>query len=205
MIELIEKLSNTYGISGDEGEIRSIIEKEMKGHTETSIDRMGNLTCHHKGKSPTVVIAAHMDEVGLMVREVDDFGHIYFSLIGSIEEEVLLAQRVTIEIGKKQIRGVITCESLHEGMNLPNTKFPSIRDMYVDAGLSKNELKHAGVSVGTYMTLDRHFVHLGSEDVISGKAFDDRIGCAILVELSRRLKGCDTDIYFIFTLILTFQ
>ena len=82
MLNLIEKLCNTDGVSGDEGRVRNLILKEMKKYVnKCSVDKMGNLICYKKGKGDSVMITAHMDEVGLMVNNIDENGHIHFSFI----------------------------------------------------------------------------------------------------------------------------
>ncbi len=199
MLKILEDLSNSYGVSGMEHEVRKKIMKYIKPHVDsTEIDRMGNLICHKKGSYHPIMLAAHMDEIGLVARDIDDLGHIFFSLVGGLGEDTLLGQEVHI-MAKGKLHGVITYEDMHTGREAPD-KIPHFQMMHVDTGLSKKELARKGVSVGTYMIPERKFRVLGRKNIISGKALDDRIGCAILIELARRIKkNRKANIFFVFT------
>ena len=136
LTELLEKLSNVYGASGFEDDVRTLLRREIKEHVDkTIVDSKGNLICHHKGdgKEPiSMVLAAHMDEIGLMAREIDKNGFIYFSNVGVLSKQVLLGQKVHIQGRKKEITGVITHKKLHIGEEADT--FPDDADLYVDCG-----------------------------------------------------------------------
>lgn len=199
---LLERLCNAYGVSGDEGPVRALIQKEIAPYVDTAtVDKMGNLICRQKGKKFPVLLVAHMDEIGLMVKRISESGHIYFSLLGGMNEDSLLGQRVHIKSRKGyNVHGVVTYEAMHVGRGQPEN-FPAFTDMYVDTGLSKKELEKAGITTGSYMIPEKKLGHLGNPAIVSGKALDDRIGCAILIELARRMKKVKTglDVYYVFT------
>ena len=200
MLNLIEKLCNTDGVSGDEGRVRNLILKEMKKYVnKCSVDKMGNLICYKKGKGDSVMITAHMDEVGLMVNNIDENGHIHFSLVGGIEEQTLIAQRLRILTKKGVIKGVITHKELHMDFIENPYKLPDYTRMYVDTGLTKQELVKKGVRTGNYMVPDEILTTLGDNRIISGKGLDNRIGCAIVIEIAKRMKSHNRSVYYVFT------
>jgi endoglucanase len=192
---MLKELINAQGISGDEMAVRRIIRKEMKPYAdELIVDRIGNLIAHKKGKGPSVMLAAHMDEVGLMVKRIETDGRIRFETIGGIEAASLVGQR--IRIGK--IRGVITLESMSQGRSIE--EMPAMEELYIDTGLGRKELDKKGVEPGAYVTFDENsFSTLGSRKIISGKALDDRLGCHILIEVAKRLRDVKHDVYYVFT------
>lgn len=196
-MKLLEKLLNAYGPSGNEESVRKIIAKEIRPYVnEMWVDKMGNLIAVEKGVGPKVMVAAHMDEVGLMVKSIDDDGKIRFSTIGFMDPFVLVGQKVHVQT-KKKFHGVVSLKELHESGDME--KVPKIDKLYVDTGLSKTELKRKGVKVGTYLIPEQKFFYLGSNEWIAGKAMDDRIGCYILIELAKRMKKSKQQIYLVFT------
>ncbi len=199
-MDLLEKLISTFGVSGNEEAVRNIIKEEIKNHVdEVFVDKLGNLIAHKKGERPKVMLAAHMDEIGLMAKGIGGRGRISFSAIGGVDPVMLLGERVHIETKKGIIHGVITCKEVNDGNILE--RIPKIEDLFVDTGLNKNDLKKLGIEVGTFMALERDLYYLGSDKIICGKAFDDRIGCYILIELAKRLKEtCKNEIYYVFTI-----
>jgi len=187
------------GASGDETVVREYISEKIKPHVdEVHVDHSGNLVAHHKGKGQKVMLAAHMDEIGLMVEEITEDGYIKFSTVGGISGETLLSQQVHIKGNKGIVHGVISYELLHT--DAETEEFPEIKEMYVDVGAkSRKEVEDAGICVGNYIIPRRAFATLINKDIISGKALDDRVGCAMLIELAKRLKKSKKDIYFVFT------
>ncbi len=198
-LDLLKKLVHAHGISGSEEEVRSIIRNEIKPYVDdVQVDGTGNLIAVEKGKGPPkVMIAAHMDEIGLIAKRISDSGRIYFSLIGGIEPITLLGQRVHIHAKKETMHGIITTPLINDGNTV--TDMPRLEDMYIDTGLEKKELEKKGVTIGTLMALDQDLHYLGGEDVVYGKALDDRIGCYILIELAKRLKKSTSTLYYVFT------
>jgi putative aminopeptidase FrvX len=199
-VNLLKMLVEAHGPSGCETRVRAIIEKELKPHVdEMSVDKLGNLIAHKKGEGPKVMIAVHMDEIGLMVKDINKRGHIRFATIGGIEPITLVGQ--TVRIYKKNntmaCTGVITFAELHEDHQIE--EMPALDELYIDTGLTRDRLGKLGIGVGCYVVARHHFKRLGSTSIISGKALDDRIGCYVLIEVARKLKKADLDIYYVFT------
>jgi endoglucanase len=200
-MDLLERLVSTFSVSGNEDAVRKLIKSEIEKYVdEIYIDRLGNLIAHKKGKTdhPKIMLAAHMDEIGLMVKKIGPSGKLYFSMIGGIDSSMLLGERVHIETKKKILHGVITTGDVNDGYVLK--KMPDVSEMFVDTGLSKNALKRHGVDIGTYLSLERDLYFLGSNKIICGKAFDDRLGCYILIKLAQKLKNIKSNVYYVFTI-----
>jgi endoglucanase len=128
---------------------------------------------------------------------IDDRGIIYCSGIGGIDPIVLVGQIVHINTNKGTIHGVVTCKEIWAGKDMK--KPPNIEEILIDTGLSKEELLKVGVTLGSYMTLEEKPYNLGSDNIICGKALDDRIGCFILVELAKKLRNIKNEVYYVFT------
>ncbi len=195
-MKLLEKLIDTYGVSGNESDVRKVIQKEIKKYVdETWIDNSGNLIAHNKGKPPRVMLAAHMDEIGLVVKHINDSGKVYFALVGSIEPLNLIGQRVVIK-AKKNILGIISTSLMMDGYTIKD--MPKLDDMFIDCGLNKKELEKSGVAVGTFIAFEQTTEYIGNGDLLTGKSLDDRIGCCILAELAKKTKT-KNDVFFTFT------
>ena len=192
------RLLNETGPSGLEQPIRNLIAKEIKKYVhDIKMDKFGNLVAHKKGKKPTVLLVAHMDEIGLMVKSISDEGHIYAASIGGIEPIVLVGERVKIKTKKGFIHGVITTKEIHNGDEV--IAIPMIKDIYIDTGLTHKELINLDVELGSYLFLLSESTTLGSDKIICGKALDDRLGCYVLLELAKKMKNDSCDVYFVFT------
>jgi endoglucanase len=199
-MELLKKLANILGPSGSEQHVRDLIQKEIKKYVdEVKIDKFGNLIAHKKGKGARVMLAAHMDEIGLMCNYIMDDGKIKFTSVGGIDPITLVGQQVDLILkAGKTVKGVITSLEIHEALDVEEP--PKEEDLYVDTGLGRKELEKMGVNVGTYIVPSHTFSTLGNNKFITGKAFDDRVGCYALIEVAKRLKKtAKEDIYFVFT------
>ncbi len=195
-MNLLEKLIGSYGVSGNESDVRKVIHKEIKKHVdETWIDGSGNLIAHNKGKPPRVMLAAHMDEIGLVIKHINDSGKIYFAPVGGIEPLNLIGQRVIIK-AKADLLGAITTSHMMDGYAIKD--MPKLDDMFIDCGLNKKELERKGVSIGTFIAFEQTTEYVGNGGLITGKSLDDRIGCYILAELAKKAKTRN-DIFFTFT------
>ncbi len=183
MIALLEKYSNAFGVAGSEGKIREIIKKEIKDHVdEVKTDFMGNLyaykKCHDKN-APTVLLIAHMDEVGLMVTGAENSGLLKFSVVGGLDKRLLVSKRVVL--GDKCLKGVIGAKPIHlQSRNEWKSPIP-LSSLFIDVGTESKEEALKKVPLGTYGVFDTRFET--QEDVAMGKAFDDRAGCAVVTEL----------------------
>jgi putative aminopeptidase FrvX len=189
---LLEKLANAHGISGYEGDIREIIQKQIKPYVdEVRTDSFGNLITIKKGKSPSVMLAAHTDEIGLMVKYIDDDGFIRFAKVGGWFDQTLLNQRVLLHTGKGTVAGVIGSKPVHVMQEDEKKKPIEAKDMFIDVGaLSKEEAAVMGIEPGVTASLDRSLVALAG-DRVTGKAFDDRAGAAVLLTVMQRITNLD--------------
>ena len=187
---LLEKLSNAHGISGYEGNVRAIIKKEIKPYVDkVKIDTFGNLIAIKKGKSPSVMIAAHMDEIGLMVKYVDDEGFVRFAKVGGWFDQTLVNQRVLLHTKKGVIAGVIGSKPVHVMAEEEKKKAIEAKDMFIDIGASsRDEALSFGVEPGVPASLDQKLVELAN-DIVTGKAFDDRAGDTVLITAMQRIAG----------------
>jgi endoglucanase len=197
-VGLLEKLINTYGASGDEKEVRDTIKKEIKKYVdEIHIDKFGNLIAHKKGVNPKVMLAAHMDEIALMIKRITKKGKIVFSTVGSVEVPALIGQKVIIKTKKGPIFGVITSDKLSAGDEI--NELPKVTDLFVDTGLEKNQLTKMGINIGDYVYFYGCGCEIFNKEFLCGKALDNRIGCFVLIELARLLKNSKNEIFYVFT------
>ncbi|MFH1654099.1 MAG: M42 family peptidase [Pseudomonadota bacterium] len=196
-MKLLKELICAFGISGYEVEVRNIIKREIKDYVdEVKIDKMGNLIAYKKGKPPRGMLAAHMDEVGLMIKSINDKGLIKCSTVGSLEAVSLIGAHVQIMTKTGKIYGIVTTKEMSNCEEI--TELPFISDIIVDTGLKKAELKKKGVDVGSYIELEAPtYFHFGKKLV--GKSLDDRIGCYILCEVIKRCRKNPFEYYFVFT------
>lgn len=198
--DVLIKLMNAFGVSGKETEVREVITKEIKNHvSKTYVDKMGNLIAIKKGKdkSNKIMIAAHMDEIGIMIKNIEKDGKVRFVEIGGIDSIVLLNEKVTIKTRKGDIRGVITTENI--SCSLEAGDKTHIKDMFIDTGLNKKGLLKAGAHIGSFVSLATNAELIANGKIISGKALDDRVGCFILIEVIKKLKDTKNEIHFVFT------
>jgi len=190
---LLERLSNAHGVSGHEGSSRDILTSELASYVdEFRIDAFGNLIATKKGKGPSVMLSAHMDEVGLSAKYIDENGFIYFIGIGGWFEQTLLNQRVTLHGTKGVVPGVIGSKPPHILEEEEKKKPIPIKDMFIDIGAaSAEDANSLGVTIGTPITIDRQFTPL-SNNLVTGKALDDRAGCAMMIEAIKRTEATTT-------------
>ncbi len=111
--DLITKLSEAPGCPGFEGSVGQIVQTELKGHVDSIVSDPMNNVFASKGSGKTIMIAAHMDEIGLMVKHIDEKGYLRFAKLGGISDQLLLGQRVTIHTKKGPIPGVVGCKPIH--------------------------------------------------------------------------------------------
>lgn len=187
--ELLKKLVNAFSPSGCEKQVTEIIREEIKDYVdEIVVDRLGNLIARKKGNGKKIMVAAHMDQIGLLITDIDEKGFLRFTNIGGISPYVSLGQRVIFKDG---IIGVIYMESIEDMSKL------KLENMYIDIGVSSKEEAEKKVSIGDSCVYTSQYYE-DDNNVISG-CLDDRIGCYILIETLRKLENVENDIYFVFT------
>lgn len=190
MKDLIKKLTEAYGPSGHEEQIREIIRGEITPLAdEVHVDALGNLVAVKRGSSGSkkVMVSAHMDEIGLIVSYVDEKGFLRFQPIGGIDPMTLTGSRVQFADGRV---GVIAPENRQQFK-----KEPELTKLYIDVGaIDRGEAQKL---LGEAVSFVRPFADMGQR--IVAKAFDDRISCAVLIEVLRTLEGAPHDVFFVFS------
>lgn len=190
MKELLCKLTNVYGPSGNEELIREIIRKEIEGYVdEINVDALGNLIAIKKGSGKKVMLAAHMDQIGMMVTHIDEKGFIRFTNLGGIGIPNSICRRVTFKNG---ITGVIGYET-----EIDNWTDIKLNKMYIDIGTSSKEETEKIVNIGDVAIYTPFFAESNGKYI--GGAMDNRVGCAVLIETLKNMGPSPNEIYFVFT------
>ena len=188
MTELIKKLMFVPGISGREDKIAEVIKKEVEPYAdEVYIDPVGNLIAHKKGNGKKVMFAAHMDEIGYFVTFIDDRGLIKVGNVGGINA---IAGAFTQVVSEKGVYGVIVPSDM---------KDVKVDGLYIDIGAKTKKQAEAKVKIGDYFVHVPAFRRLNGSTRYIGRPFDDRIGCAVLIETLKNVKNTDNDLYFVFS------
>jgi len=193
-IDLIRTLSEAFGVSGHEAPVREKIRTLVAPLAdEVFADRLGNLFAIRKGRSErTLMVDAHMDEVGLVVTHVDEKGFLRFGLLGGYDERILPGLPVIVAASDGEYRkGVIGTVPPHMLSPTDREKPVRVNDLFIDVGArSADDVSALGIRVGDPAVPAHPFERL-SDDVIMGRAFDDRAGCALLVEALKGLRDKD--------------
>ena len=186
--ELVSRLSNAHGISGYEDEIREIVREELEDLVdEIRVDRMGNIICIKNGNDFTEMIAAHMDEIGFMVKYIEENGYLRITPIGGWFSQTAVNQRVVLHGRKGKVLGVLGCKPPHFMRDEERKKIIEIKDMFIDVGAkNRDEVREMGIDIGTPVTIDRECRKLGK--FVTGKAMDDRAGVAVMIEAIKRTE-----------------
>lgn len=199
---LLKNLSEAFGVSGCEDEVREVIIEAIQGHVdEVRADSMGNLIALKRGMGESelkVMVAAHMDEVGLMITHIDEeTGAIRFRPVGGIDDRILLSKVVLI--GKDRLPGVIGVKPVHLLKEEERKQVVKVDQMAIDIGAQSREEAEKAVKIGDYAVFATSFRPLTEDGLrtVKGKAFDDRAGCAVLIELLK--ERYPFDLYPVFT------
>lgn len=195
--QLLKDLSDAHGVSGAEHEIRAVLSNHLTVG-ELSADKLGSLICDLGGDGPRVMLMAHMDEIGFMVRNITKDGFIKFIALGGWMDQVLLAQRVIVKTRSGDRLGVIGARAPHLTPADERNKMIKQENMYIDIGCSsKDEVDALGVRVGDFIVPEGKFDILANGKTYMGKALDDRVGCGVMVEVLKRLarEGLATHVF----------
>lgn len=192
-LRLIKKLTETNGVSGYEKAIRNLMKEEFETlNVEVSYDNIGSIVGVLKGeeKGPKIAIAGHMDEIGFIITKITDEGFIKFQPIGGWWSQVMLAQQYDITTKEGKVyRAVMGSKPPHLLSPEERTKTVNIEDMYLDMGVkNKDEALSLGVRLGDMITPSISFQVMANPDYLLAKAFDNRIGCAIVLDVMKELK-----------------
>ena len=211
-LNLIRELSLAFGPSGCEDAVRDIIIEQIKGDCDAyTVDKAGNLIAVIRGRGldynrenpRRIMLSAHMDEVGFMIREITEEGYLKFGVVGGMDPRVLCGRHVIVG-DKRKLHGVIASKAIHLQTPEERSKATPVRSMYIDIGAKDREDAKKYVSVGDYAVFDSDFEIFGKDGcMMKGKALDDRAGCAMLIETMRNLhrEPCNLpfDVCFAFT------
>jgi putative aminopeptidase FrvX len=190
-INLLKELTETPGVSGYEAPVRALVRKYLEPYGELSQDKIGSVICRKEGTSdkPRIMLAGHMDEIGFMVKQITPEGFIKFLPLGGWFDQVLLGQRVVIQTNQADVVGVIGAKPPHLLQPDERDKVVKRKDMYIDIGaLSKEEVDAAGVKLGDPVIPKADFLELAGGKTYLSKAFDDRIGTALVISAMQELK-----------------
>lgn len=195
--ELLKTLCQTNGTSGDENKVRDFIVSQLPEDCDYTVDPLGNLIVNKKGeKAPKnkVALFAHMDEVGFIVTYITDEGFIHLANVGGIDDSALFGKKVTVN----GLVGVAGGKAIHQCSDDESKTIPKINDISVDFGFESKAQAKEKISLGDYGYFVSDFIEFG-DDMVKSKALDDRLGCAIMLELLQNKAEYD------FTCVFTVQ
>lgn len=195
MTELLRQLCMLDGTSGDEFAVRNFVISQIKDYCEYSVDNLENIIAFKKGKKPAVkkvMVDAHLDEVGLIITHIEKNGFLRFKTVGGIDTAALMFRRVLIN-GK--VSGVIGGKPVHLCSGDERKKLPDADSLYIDIGAKNDAEAKTTVSVGDCAVMCSDFTVSG--DKILTKALDDRVGCAVLINLLK--QDTEYDFYATFS------
>ncbi len=198
MIETLKTLCGLSGVSSWEDPVRDYIRQRVEPHADrVEMDALGNLIVFKRGAKAAgnkLMLCAHMDEVGLMVKSVTEEGYLKFGCVGGIDRRILLGKQV--EVGERKIPGIIGLKAIHLTTAEERKKVPKLTDLYIDIGAKDKEEALAQVEPGDVCTFVSDAVEFG-EGLLKAKAIDDRVGCAVMVKLLE--EDLPMDCTFVFT------
>lgn len=202
--QFLKALTEAHGVPGYETEVRAVLRQYMSPLGDLSQDKLGSLICHQSGDGPRVMLAGHMDEIGLIITHIDDSGFLKFLQLGGWWDQTLLSQRVIVKTHKGDIVGVVGAKPPHLLSADERSKMVEKKDMYIDIGsTSKAETEAAGVRVGDPVVPDSEFVVMAGGKTYLAKAFDNRVGCAVVIDVLRHYRNAahPNDLYGVQTVM----
>jgi len=190
-IELLGKLSNAFGPSGNEEDVAKILRNELEEYAdEMRVDKLGNIFFYHNGKDgyPKIMLSAHMDEVGFIIIFIEENGFLRFETLGGITSNIMLGQQILLRGDKGYLKGIIGTKPPHIMTPEEQNKITPKEDLFIDIGADNiNQAQEKGADVGKMGVFDVAFTDIGS-GYFRGKAFDDRAGCTVLAEVFKSVK-----------------
>lgn len=193
LLNTLYKLDNTFGVSGDETDVAEVLRAEMEGlYDEYMEDAMGSqyFIKYGKNRDKKILFSAHMDEIGFIVNYIEEEGFLRFLPVGYHDDRMAVNQDMQIKTEHNGfVKGVTGSKPAHIMTEEDHEKVQKIEDLFVDVGTnSREETEALGIRPGDYMTFAREGYLLNNGRYYTGKAVDDRAGCAVMVEMLRRLK-----------------
>jgi endoglucanase len=199
-VELLKELVEAHGVPGQEGAIREIVRRELGPVCDITSDSMGSMICHKKGSGKTkLMIAAHMDEIGFVVKHINDKGFLKIHPVGGWDPRMMCAQRVVVHTRKDgRLLGTMMPSTKPKHMLTPAEagKALTTDDFFIDLGLSGDDVKEK-VSLGDMVVMNRGLQETG--DLLTSKAMDDRVAVFIMIEAVKALGDHDVDVYAVAT------
>ena len=198
MLELLKQLCLLNGVSGDEGEVRAFLRAQAEPYADSiRTDALGNLIVFKQGAKATgnrLLLAAHMDEVGLIITHVTDEGFLKFGFVGGVDRRIAIGKPVVL--GPDRVQGIISLKAIHLTDKAELKKVPKTDSLYIDIGAGSREEAMKKVPLGTYGSFVSQPEEFG-DGFFKARAIDDRIGCAIMLELLK--EELPLDVTFAFT------
>lgn len=198
LLNTLTKLDNAFGVSGDESDVARVMKEEMEDlYDEYMEDAMGAqyFIKYGKNREKKILFSAHMDEIGFIINYIEENGFLRFFPVGYHDDRMAVNQDMVIRTASgASVKGVTGSKPAHIMTEEDHEKVQKIEELFVDVGTeSRAGTEALGIRVGDYMTFDRQGYVLNGGNYYTGKAVDDRSGCAVLVEMLRRLKGVETE------------
>ena len=198
MIETLKTLCALSGVSSYEDPVRDYLIEQSKPYVdEMRVDSMGNLILFKRGAKATgkkLMLCAHMDEVGLIIKHITDDGYLKFAPIGGIDRRVLIGKRVFV--GWNRVPGIIGLKAVHMTTAEERGKVPKLEEYYLDIGAKDREEAESLISLGDFAVFQDECLEFGN-GYFKAKAIDDRVGCAVVLKMLQ--KDLPMDCYFVFT------
>ncbi|MFQ5893877.1 MAG: M42 family metallopeptidase, partial [Nitrospinota bacterium] len=191
-VHLLRELSEALGAPGDERTVAELMKKRLAGKASVSGDKLGSVIFTKEGTAPRplLMVAAHMDEIAFMVKSVTKEGFLRFQSVGYWAPQTVLGHRVVVKGAEGLVEGVIGAPPPHARKDPEREKeMIPLEEMLIDVGApDKEAIEALGISVGDFIFAAPSFVALAGGRRLMGKAFDDRVGCALLVEFVEALQ-----------------
>ena len=198
MLKLLKQLCLLNGVSGDEGEVRAFLRAQAEPYADSiRTDALGNLIVFKQGAKATgnrLLLAAHMDEVGLIITHVTEEGFLKFGFVGGVDRRIAIGKPVVL--GPDRVPGIISLKAIHLTDKAELKKVPKTDSLYIDIGAGSREEALKKVPLGTYGSFVSQPEEFG-DGFFKARAIDDRIGCAIMLELLK--EELPLDVTFAFT------
>ncbi len=192
---LLKELTDASGVSGYEHEVRQVIRRHIAPYATIEQDNLGSIVCRKEGSqsSPRIMLPGHIDEVGFMVSHITEKGFLKFVPLGGWWEQVMLAQKVVVKGSKGDVVGLVGSKPPHILSPEERKKMVEKKDMFIDIGASSAEEAKTvfGVKPGDPIIPVSPFEPMRNPKLIMAKAWDDRIGCALFIEVIKRLQALE--------------
>ncbi|MGC8873180.1 MAG: M42 family metallopeptidase [Chloroflexia bacterium] len=187
---LLKELTEAAGVPGYEDEVRAVLRRSLEGIAEITQDRLGSFVARLPGPpgGPRVLLAGHMDEIGFMVRQITDEGFLRCVPLGGWWAQVVLGQRLEVLTSRGRVIGITGAKPPHLMDQEERSKLVPLKDMYIDVGATnREEVEALGIRLGDPVVPVSPFTPMGKPESYLGKAFDNRVGCALMVETLRQM------------------